>query len=492
MTIDDPHASQHHEHELQAAVSHGCQLANLEEGRLLSTALHLVDEEVKLPPRPRSTAFLDGLRGLAALFVFNHHFIGPFYPVDQFERGFGEEGEFYYLANAPFLRVVYTGGAAAVAIFFVLSGYVLSKSPLSLIRDKKHTTCLVNLVSAVIRRPLRLYLPPLVTALAFAFLMHAPFGIVPPTDWPKPQSNIFAEIVSWVRESVDYFNPFQRHGFHTRGWYPYNVIVWTIPIELKGSMLIYAVAGIYTFTWRWRLSSLLALAVACVVLFQKGEWTMGCFLAGMILSFLDAYSLDKPLLDGRLSKRAQNILWSSLFVVGFYLLCQPAHDGHPESSLNTPGWHYLSRMTPSTYDAANYYRYWHSWGAIMLVYALLRLPWIQRFLDCRSMRYLGQVSFMLYLLHWPAGAVVGNRIARALGRTANENYSWFNDRLWIPDIGPVGFSTRFLVAYGLYLPFCLFISDIGTRLVDQPTVRLGKALTTKLGIEKLVRNKIGG
>jgi peptidoglycan/LPS O-acetylase OafA/YrhL len=187
-----------------------------------------------------STAFLDGLRGLAALFGFIQHYIGSF-DANVHEHGFGEGGN-YYLASLPFLRIVFNGGSAAVTIFFVLSGYVLSKSPLGLLRNGKRQATL-SLASAIIRRPIRLYIPPLGTTLAFAILMHAPFGLVPDMGWPQPKATVFAEIAYWPWESIKFFNPFQTHG-SGRAWYPYNLVVWTIPIELKGSMLVYGLTAI--------------------------------------------------------------------------------------------------------------------------------------------------------------------------------------------------------------------------------------------------------
>lgn len=442
-------------------------------------------------PRARnsSTAFLDGLRGLAALFVLIQHYIGSF-DANVHEHGFGEGGN-YYFASLPFIRIVFSGGNSAVAIFFVLSGYVLSKSPLGLIRNEKRHACGLSLLSSVIRRPVRLYMPPLGVALAYAILMHAPFGIVPATPWPQPKESVFAEIISWFVESVKYFNPFQIHGFVNRAWYPYMIIAWTIPIELKGSMLVYALTAIYAFSRLPRLVSLLLLAITFFVLLQLGEWTMACFIAGHILAYVDVYSLDGTYLTRRFKQRGQAIIWNVMFFTGYYLLCQPAHSSRPEYSLNTPGWYYLTILTPKTYDKDHYYRYWHSWGALLVVYSALRLQWLQRFLDRRPLRYLGKVSFMLYLVHLPMGTILGNRVARMLGQvSADAEYSWWNNKLYIPDVGPAGMSSRFLVALGIMLPVCLVISDFGTRALDMPSVRVGKIMAQRLGLDKSVPSRV--
>jgi peptidoglycan/LPS O-acetylase OafA/YrhL len=66
--------------------------------------------------QPKRIEFLDSIRGLAALFVLLGHTQGAFaWPA-----------WFYLPAHWPFISI-FTSGAEAVAMFFLLSGYVLSK-----------------------------------------------------------------------------------------------------------------------------------------------------------------------------------------------------------------------------------------------------------------------------------------------------------------------------------------------------------------------------
>lgn len=441
---------------------------------------------------PTSTAFLDGLRGLAALLVFVHHTIS-FFDNGEHDHGFGEGGEHWLLASLPFVRILFNGGNAAVAVFFVLSGYVLSRSPLRLVRDGHATACLWNLASAVVRRPIRLYGPALAVTLGVALLMHAPFHVVPDMPWPKRDADVFHELMRWARDAVHFFNPFQAHS--NEAWFTYSIVVWTLPVELKGSMLVYVLAALHALGGRALSAprSAVAWSVAAVALLQLRFWSMACFIAGMVLACLDVHALDASFLPRwcRRSPRTQAFLHHAAFVVGYYLLCQPAHGGSPEYSLNTPGWNTLTRLTPAGYTKNQYYRYWTSWGAVLVVYASLRLRWLQHFFRTRPLRYLGKVSFMFYLVHLPMQYVVGFRLERMLGHVpfgadTEGMESWWDNKLRVPDVGPPGFNIQFLLVLAVVLSLNLVIADFLTKGLDMPCVRLAKRLTRRLGSEARV------
>lgn len=439
-----------------------------------------------LPPSPkRSTAFLDGLRGLAAFFVFLQH-INSF-DFNAHDHGFGENDN-YYVASLPFLRIVFSGGDAAVTIFFVLSGYVLSKGPLGLLRDDKHDVCTMRLLSAVIRRPIRLYLPPLGVSLAVAIIMQLPFGINP-AQFAQPKDNFFAELVNWFFDSVKMFNPFQIHG-GGHGWFAYDIVVWTLPIELKGSMVVYGLTAFYACFGMPLMGSLVLLAITTFVLLQLAVWTMGCFVAGLILAYVDVYSLDTTYITHCFSERVRSIFKHVVFVAAWYLLCQPSHGDSREYSLDTPGWHYLTLLTPPAYDNSQYARFWTSWGAILLVYATLRINWLQTFLNFRVLQYLGKVSFIFYLIHLPVLNVLAGYVSRMMGDVppfAEE--SWLDNLLPIPDVGPTGFNCRFLVNLAIILPICLLLADLGTRVLDTPSVNAGNWLVRKLRLDRSAKEK---
>lgn len=95
------------------------------------------------PPRIHPTSYLDGLRGLASFIVFAHHYTCEYvYPYVAY-YGVSTEKVPSSPLQLPFVRVVYAG-RPMVHIFFVISGFVLSKKPLELVRAHKYDRLLTT------------------------------------------------------------------------------------------------------------------------------------------------------------------------------------------------------------------------------------------------------------------------------------------------------------------------------------------------------------
>lgn len=422
----------------------------------------------------KDTKFLDGLRGLAALCVFNQHLMSSI----EHHHGFAEN-EHYYFISLPFIRIFYSGGAAAVAIFFVLSGYVLSQSAVNLVQNRELPKCKRHLLGAVLRRPMRLYLPCFCITFGVALLMHVPF-MYPEGPWSHAQPYLLLEISHWMHETVQFFNPFEQHAW-TNARYSYDTPLWTIPIELKGSLLIYGLCFVHCSIVAPSSWSALSMMIATAVLLQIGWWTGACFVGGLALSMIDNHGLDKfRCLD--LRSWIKKLTLHSLFIVGYYFLSQPALDGHREVSAQTPGWKFLTSLIPRTYDDDSYYRFYHSCGALMLLYATLRIRWLQKVFTLKLLQCLGRISFMLYVLHWPV--LVGfDRLRHIIGGGLPGTQShWSDDMFYIPDVGPKGMSLRWIIEWILMLSFTSSIAHLCTRYIDKPVIRLGKICTDRFGL----------
>jgi hypothetical protein len=97
------------------------------------------------PSKPRSlhpTSYLNGLRGVAALFVVFNHYVSQYFPYITHgwrsdKGGDAARRENDRFIQLPVIRAVYSG-RFMVTIFFVISGYVLSHKALG---EPHHYAC---------------------------------------------------------------------------------------------------------------------------------------------------------------------------------------------------------------------------------------------------------------------------------------------------------------------------------------------------------------
>ncbi|BFZ58047.1 hypothetical protein PYCC9005_005105 [Savitreella phatthalungensis] len=418
----------------------------------------------------KSTSFLDGLRGFAAVLVFNQHFLGGYYPVD-FGRGFGDNGNHLFL-SLPFVRILHAG-SAAVAVFFVISGYVVSRASfLKLGRS----TFWKGLASSTVRRPFRLFLPPIIWSFIQAMLLHVP-GLMEHGFFRMPEPDVWLELRKWFHANVFFFSPFRTHTH--RLWHQYSIVLWSIPVEFKGSLIVYALVAMTALLSG--VSPLLLLAagsVLTILLLFNAWWVSACFIAGALMSWFDTRIPGIQV--------SRHIAWF-LFVIGLYLLCEPTRDNQIAYSANAPGWGVLTAIIPARYhdfDDDEYYRFWHSVGGICVTFAVLHLPTLQRFFDSKSLRLLGRVSFMLYIFHVTTIFVFGDRLARALSLPVASQLGTMvlSELKHMTGLGIIDFHLRLLLFWALTLGASLVTAYFATLYIDDMCVALAKDLAALVNL----------
>jgi peptidoglycan/LPS O-acetylase OafA/YrhL len=430
------------------------------------------------PEKPRRTAYLDGLRGFAAFVVYwQHHELWAHYDENaMLESGFGFKDQ-YAFCTFPLVRNFFTGGHYAVATFFVISGYVLSAKPLSLVQGGDYVKLGDNLASALFRRWLRLYIPLIATTFLYMLTWHA-FGFgklwVQPAE---PQSNLRDEIWHWYTEFKNFSFIFNMGG---EPWFAYNFHTWSIPVEMKGSIIVYtAVQAFSRLATRSRL--LAEVGLIFYFLYIADGWYGAVFTAGMLLSDLDLLAIkgELPQLLIRLEPYKQLIFYH-LFAISLYFGGVPSHSWDLNELRQTRGWYYLSYLKPQA--VFDYKWFFLFWASVLLVASIPRIGWLKRFFETRFCQYLGRISYALYLVHGPVLWILGDRLYAATGwwhDTHRQHIPWWVDRFKLPKSGPLGLEVSFLVPHIILLPLTFWLAEMATRAFDEPAVRFAAWLYRK-------------
>jgi hypothetical protein len=128
----------------------------------------ITGEKKARPERLIPTAYLDGMRGLAALFVYFCHYT---YQAFTIAEGWGHGETNYHWLKLPFLRLWYQG-PPMVCVFFVISGYALSLKPLKQMRSNQWDGFSGTMSSMTFRRAIRLFVPTALSTLLVVFFLR--------------------------------------------------------------------------------------------------------------------------------------------------------------------------------------------------------------------------------------------------------------------------------------------------------------------------------
>ncbi|KAL1297989.1 hypothetical protein AAFC00_006496 [Neodothiora populina] len=448
--------------------------------RVSQTAFFLLPSFVQARLRPRSskpeklhpTAYLDGMRGLAALFVFFYHLSYSSHDVLT-AYGAGQEGHHREFLKLPFIRFIYTG-PAMVAIFYVVSGFALSYKPVRLMRNRNWPELMHTISSSIFRRAIRLYLPCFVSTLFIVFLVRV--GIYELTrdianDWHrlpnvrethlKRFDTLGEQMADWCKKMWIFVHPWSFGTKDTE--IDIDRHLWTIPMEFRSSLVLYLTqAGVARMKPVLRLSTLGALIIWCLF---KDRWEMILFYAGFYFAELDfmrrAAAAGQNGILGRVmstsamqSKRLWNAFYLFVFLCGIYLCSQPQIGAE-----HSPGWAYLTSLTPKYVEHKQ--RFWVSWGALLLVWSTANAAFLQRIFDNGPVQYLGKISFALYLMHGPVTHTVGYASMDVLWRMIG------TDTYLRKEVG-------FCIAAAIDIGTTVCVADVFWRAVDIPVVRFAK------------------
>jgi peptidoglycan/LPS O-acetylase OafA/YrhL len=415
--------------------------------------------------KPRTTDFLDGMRGYAAFFVYLCHFIMPTHP--KAHMGYGGNGgvDDYWVTQLPIIRLLYSGHVC-VCLFFVISGFSVSLKPLQQARKGTYSSLFDTMVSATFRRPCRLYVPCL-AMLVITFLLACcgafDFSYALTKKWPFPSKplripmvhkTLFLQTKDFAGQVWDWADPLNKKTKHI----PYGVQLWTIPVELRCSFISFlAIIGLAKVRSPVRIGVVAAIAVY-FQLQRHPEATL--FLAGTILAELHLIHEERAAVtSSRITEsQAQKLRATLLFIFGLFLASYPPH-GAAKALFWSPFRWIGSLIVGETEDALTYL--YTTIASTLLVYVADRSPFLQDMFTTPVAKYLGKVSFAFYCVH-------------------QAMINWFGYRSILFFWTFTGRQTLFQYEFGIGIAWVFqtvvtfWAADLFWRFVDAPCVRFTK------------------
>ena len=327
--------------------------------------------------------YINGLKGIGAGIVYLCHFVFAFYygmftlePAD-----FHLKGNLDAVIGGSPLNLLFNGNFA-VRLFLVMSGYVLCLGYFRT-RDKK------RLVTGAAKRYLRLVPPILISNVLICLMMmadlikNAEVSDLTGSSWLANFYRSVPNLWDAVKEAI--------FGCFFLGTNQYNGVLWTIPFLFLGSLMVYAIVWLVgDKKWRYLVYGVLG---AALVLTDY---------AGMIwgLILCDVVNTQESLITW--IKKQKWILWLA-FLLGIYLSSYPSGGIHLENTIY--GIIPIVMVVP-----------YHLAGAILLVGSAVCLEPVQKFFSWKPFVKLGNISYSLYLVHFPVIASLGCWLFKLLSR----------------------------------------------------------------------------
>lgn len=372
-------------------------------------------------------AYLDGLRGWMALAVVFSHLFRTWLLAPPELTARGGDWLVFWLKWTPL--GVATDGLQAVYVFFVISGVALSY-PVLRASDPGRTLAAM----ALYRYP-RLTVPILASCLGVWILLAN--GALPtraiaahqadPTGW----SELFVvppDFLAMLKFSL--WDTYRSDLPNRESW---NSVLWTMPVELQGSFLVFAMLAFVGRRW-------LRLAFAATLGIYDATTPYG-YLSGFLTGYLIAEFLaaaDRHADFGREVAAATPVGWIFLAAALGCSICLQAASFDRSRADYTLAMHLI---------------------AVMVVLGVVLTGPARRGLAHPVSRFLGRISFGLYLTHLPV-------------------ICSFSAALYLATVDAWPYPWVVVLVSGLTLPVTLLVGYVFTVAIEEGLLpRLKRPLT---------------
>lgn len=368
--------------------------------------------------------YLDGIRGVAAFIVIFGHFRSAFYDDS---KNSGLSSFFWRKFDLFFLKADFS-----VQLFFVLSGFVLAYNSFN--RDS-------FLKKQWIKRYYRLVMPVFLSSILYlvffknGLIWFQQLSLIQTNDWISKHWTIE---FGWSQFLLRFFYSFIFFSDWQFIW-NVNSALWTIPVELYWSYILFAFFLIVRVIKKtWMRSIVLAGGLLILIRFVEiiGEEYAVLFLAGALLA------LNFEGIKRIFSKRYSRLIFF-VFILGYMYVVEKE-------------W---LRESPS------YPFRWGYFAAIFLIFFALISSTVQRIFSVTFIQWLGRISFALYLLHLLVVASLG---------------AW----LYV-ELPFLRTNSGLFLLLGIVLAVSFGIAHLFTKFVDEPLMKMFDVYYKKLPALKL-------
>ncbi|KAL5412843.1 hypothetical protein PMIN04_009673 [Paraphaeosphaeria minitans] len=338
---------------------------------------------------PRDANWIDGLRGVASFMVVCGHLCTAFVP--WLHSPANDANTAPQVLQLPFFRLA-VGGRSAVALFFLITGYVNSIGPIGRSRAGNTDAAFHGIAKSALARSGRLILPTIIaTALTWFMANINAYHMTKHVDstwirqgWHRQEPTLGAALGSLFKAEVDTW---------TVGWDEYDGTQWTLHLFLEGSMLVYMT--MFATVLVKPKARYIIYAVLYLYFWQLGEGLAVGALKGLNIVF----GMFVAELHNHYKDTATSVLPAPIpalmIIAGLFMA------GFPQDSPQNARWSdsMANFMEAITVEKTDIRRYWDHMGGATVLLGIFFSRNARRLLTSPIFNFLGRVSFPVYLMH---------------------------------------------------------------------------------------------